>query len=251
MEENEVIVESLSQETESAKTDETYKKYKERRARRRVIKCYFWGLVFIILMLLQIGKTVYRHTSEYYKPIYYIIDTLKMSSKTDFSVKIDKKERTVEYVFEEPITWYGTTITGVFTDYLSENPDNILNQDYKISFTFSDHDHRDYYHVGSICNFYHDEIHKDFDTIIHKSFSGFYNVIGFKSESIKYAYYYNGYDPNYGDFDYDNYVLNSLLNFENLVEADIDNHPDEFERIYNIVKEKKPELILHNTYEKR
>ena len=230
---------------------ETSKKRQEKSNRREIIASYIIGLVLIFLMLLQIGKTVYRHTSEYYKPIYYIIDTLKMSSKTDFSVKIDKKEKTVEYVFEEPITWYGTTITGVFTDYLSENPDNILNQDYKISFTFSDHDHRDYYYVGSICNFYHDEIHKDFDTIIHKSFSGFYNVIGFKSENIKYAYYYNGYDPNYGDFDYDNYVLNSLLSYDNLIEANIDIHPDEFEEIYNIIKEKKPELILHNTYEKK
>ena len=39
--------------------------------------------------------------------------------------------------------------------------------------------------------------------------------------------------------------------FNFLIEADIDVHPEEFDNIYNNIKEINPELILHNTYEKK
>ena len=248
MEDNELIEESLLKENESDKTDKASEKHKERRERRKVIKWYFIGLVFIILMLFQIGKAVYKHINEYYKPIYYIIDTLDMSSRTDFSVNIYKEEKSVNYVFQEIPNWYGSTITGVFTDYLSENPDNILNQDYKISFTFRDYEYgyRYHYTLCSICNYYRGELHKDFDTIICYWLSNLDKVVGDKTADFKYASFY-GEDI----YDHKNYYENCFLHFDRLIEADIDVHPDDFDKIYNKIKEINPELILHNTYEKR
>jgi len=220
-------------------------KRQERKEKCTKFFWYFIAVIYIILMLFQIGKSIYKHQSDYYKPMFYILDELNLSKNYNYNVYINKSAKTIKYSFidERQRITSPSTVLDLFKSYLADNPDNILNDDYKISFSFIGIEHVRYKYVKYIIsNFYRGVLHDDFDTLTFYNIDdvcrdlnmgNYSNISGYKYLSIYYAY--------------DGYTYEQLLSkFEGVIEADIDLLYGEYCKIYNVIKESNPDIILHN-----
>ena len=122
--------------------------------------------IYAVLLLIQAGRIFFKINNDCYKAFNYALKICKVSiSEHDFTVKQDTSNRTVYYdVYVDKELPYNM-VKDAFKEYLKNNPDSYLNDNYKISLTFNREKHRDdYYVVYGIRNFDSDgNLHDDLD----------------------------------------------------------------------------------------
>ena len=100
--------------------------------------------IYAVLLLIQAGMIFYKINNDFYKAFKYALKNSNVSiSEHDFTVKQDTKNRKVVYFVnvDKELPYY--TIKDAFREYLKNNPDSCLNDNYEITIAFNREKHRD------------------------------------------------------------------------------------------------------------
>lgn len=100
--------------------------------------------IYAVLLLIRAGMIFYKINNDFYKAFNYALKNSKVSiSEHDFTIKQDKKNRMVNYSVNVDKELPYNTIKDAFGEYLKNNPDSCLNDNYKITIAFNREKHRD------------------------------------------------------------------------------------------------------------